>query len=136
VRANAIAIYLGDPDCNLIEVRTYARRSLVRIAIGDARQLVRDAIDATQSPDSAVVGNEAWTRKELLAHLTRSKAGFANRLRLPPTRVREILSRSMTSMPGLLPNAATGPCKPSRKKLHREAAALQASGRKCCTTRH
>jgi catechol 2,3-dioxygenase-like lactoylglutathione lyase family enzyme len=56
-----------------------AWRPLVRAVVDGARARVRAAIHAMQDADAPVVGNEAWTHKDLIHTSRRLKAGGASR---------------------------------------------------------
>jgi hypothetical protein len=81
-RGDAVSIYFRDPDQNQIEVCTYAPRPLVRIAIEDARAGVRRAIDTLKNPGLPVPGNEAWSHKDLIAHLTSIEGWFRKQVEI------------------------------------------------------
>jgi catechol 2,3-dioxygenase-like lactoylglutathione lyase family enzyme len=81
-RGDAVSIYFRDPDQNQIEVRTYAPRPLVRIAVEDARARVRATIDALQDPGLPVPGNAAWSHKDLIAHLTSIEGWFRKQVEI------------------------------------------------------
>jgi catechol 2,3-dioxygenase-like lactoylglutathione lyase family enzyme len=69
-RGEALSIYIRDPDDNLVEVRTYARRAAVQAALDAAHAELRLAFEALTAPESPMVGYDGWSKKDLIAHLT------------------------------------------------------------------
>lgn len=66
----------------MIEVRTYARKQLIRTAIEESRARVRSAIDTLRSPDAPVAGNAQWSQKDLIAHLSSIEGWFRKQIEI------------------------------------------------------
>ena len=122
-RGDALSIYVRDPDHNQIEVRTYARRPLVRTALEQARSSVAAAIDAMQTPDAPLAGNEAWSQRDLIAHLTSIQGWFRSQFDsagTPPLEsVQDFNDRAV-------PQRRTWSLQQLRDELEQETAALLA----------